>query len=771
MVGLGEWTGRAIVLLASAISLALARPALSQTAPATASATTSAVTAPAAPLDPINLLGAANSTQSQRDEAALRLVLRQTPRALQALRAALIDAGNKPAQLAAARALAQHPVAQEDLKVPLRALIGSEPRLTDAAIRALAGFRDDPDVLNLLIRLATDPERQQREVTATRVSAIRALGSRADKRSAQALVELAGSAAEPAGIRTEATTALANMAAGAVATRDPAAWEGWWKANQNKDDATFSRDLLEAQAAQRAQLQHGFDRLADEAEARLVEAYQAAAETRRETMLLSYLRSVAPEVRAIGVGLVQTDFKQARPVPPSVRDVLRTMIGDSSIQVRVRVANALGLLNDEQAIDALLAQLESEPDAEVRRELAQALIPARDVRVVRPLVRLLSDPSPAVAEVAARGLGDTENLTPIILQDRALAEEVGNALRETLRTRTSATRATSLRAALVDAMGTLKDTAFRQRYTELVGTNETPAVRRAALRALGELGEPSAADTVLETLLRDKDPAIRTEAINALGKTANDTHAEAIFNFMNGEPDEKIRSAAWRVLGNIFAAAGQQPGPQQARWLNLWADRFRDQPERRLEVLEVLAKRLLADDRPAELASVRQNIGTELMTLSQRAAEAGDTEQAEEHAAKAATVYQLALNHYLEKDPKNQAIVTGFLREQRLASLLASRNYQDSARFAAESIAANPVNQEPMGVQLKREVDRLLMGKRLDDALKLIEAINGMDPKLADQYLDPIQRFEKEIRAKQGADGPPAGAAGDAAAGDGRAPR
>lgn len=758
MVGL---VGRTVLRAARAAALAalsLAPGAFAQVIPAERPATTAPVTGPttapatntaiAPSRDAAVLLRAPNTPHPDRDEAARRLVLRQTPEAREALRAALVDIGNTSAQLAAARAIALDPDPDENLKVPLRALVGPDARLTEAAIIALAGFDDDPDIRNYLIQLATDSSRDGRAPAAARLSAIQALSAVPEKPVAAALVRVLGDEAEPAAIRVAAATALAEMTGFGSTPPDAASWQQWWQDNQAKDAETLARELLESRSTRLARLQRRFDRLAQESATLLVEAYQSAPENRRERMLLRYLRGAEPEVRAVGAELVQADFKQARPIPQSVRDQLRTMIGDSSSQVRVRVANALFLLNDDQAIEALLAQLETEGDAAVRRELAQALVPTRDPRVIRPLLRLLQDRSLAVAEVATRGLGDTENLTPLILKDPALAREVADALRGAWQRRSTGPGTTPLRAALVSTMGTLEDPSFRSLFTELLRPQEPAPVRRAAIRALGDLGQPAAADTIVD-VLRDPDPAIRAEAITALGKTADSSHAEVIFAFMNGESDERIGSSAWRVLSNIFAEAGEDP--RQAQWLNRWADRFRDNSERRLEVLQVLAKRLQVDDKRSELAAVRQNMGEELMRLSAAAQQGGDTQDAEERAAQAATMFQLALEYFREKDPNDKDMITGSLREQRLAALLTSRAYDDASRFASESIAANPAHHETMGVPLKREVDRLQTAGQFDDALKLIESVKGMNPKLADQFLGPIERYEQEIRQRQGA--------------------
>src|SRR6185503_2308771 len=107
----------------------------------------------------------------------------------------------------------------------------------------------------------------------------------------------------------------------------------------------------------------------------LEELYQRALEKEKESIVRRHLRSTEPETRSLGARLVADDFKQTRPITPIVRDQLRAMVADRASQVRVAVAQTLLLLNDAQALDALLAQLEREPDPDVRMELARALVP------------------------------------------------------------------------------------------------------------------------------------------------------------------------------------------------------------------------------------------------------------------------------------------------------------------------------------------------------------------------------------------------------------
>src|SRR5207249_4992965 len=94
----------------------VARPALGQqtppaAVPAVPRPATASVIPPATPglVDPAMVLRSPDAPQQERDEAARRLVARQTPEARAALAAALQDATNRGAQLAAARAIPLDP--------------------------------------------------------------------------------------------------------------------------------------------------------------------------------------------------------------------------------------------------------------------------------------------------------------------------------------------------------------------------------------------------------------------------------------------------------------------------------------------------------------------------------------------------------------------------------------------------------------------------------------------------------------------------------------
>src|SRR5215213_9396679 len=113
--------------------------------------------------------------------------------------------------------------------------------------------------------------------------------------------------------------------------------------------------------------------------------------------------------------------------------------------------------------------------------------------------------------------------------------------------------------------------------------------------------------------LEDREPAVRLAAIDALAQTAQAVHAQRLYERLDpaAEAVPEVREAAWNALVALFPREFDIPQ------LNAWADRFRDQPERRLTILVALRNKLIERRLDTELAVVRQNIGEEYLRLNQ----------------------------------------------------------------------------------------------------------------------------------------------------------
>lgn len=708
----------ALALLAGASP----RAVLAQPTPPAAAVSEPAATAEQQVAHLIAVLNNPAVSQEERNEAARRLLQRNSDEARQALRSVLVDVGNRGGQLAVAQALASIPTPLEMFKDPLFALLGSDTRLTEAGAQALANFKGNTEVLRRLADAAND----RRQRTAVRIATIRALGTLVEKRAAEILMNLLTRDAEDAEIRNAAADALVQMTGLRENGRDVQVWQQWWAANADKSDADFKNDLLYSRALRFDQLQIRFMQFRNEVRAQLKLLYQSAPEAQKPDLVVGYLKSPEPEIRMVGAQLVHDDALSARPIPAVARQRLRDMISDSAPEVRLDVARALRVINDAEALAPLLAQLKDEPNPDVRAELAGAIAQIGDLSAVPQLVAQLRDPSYRAAEAAADAL---RVLAPVIREkDPQMIREVSVELVRTIDTLATVPAASNLRQAAVEALVPMRDPDMLNVFSRLLRTGESARVKQEALRGLSELGDPRAADTIANsTLLDDADPNVRLRAVEALGNTGTFAHAQRLSERMNvtNEPDAAVRKAAWDGLQKLLPKA---PKEQLAQW----ADRFRDQPDRRLVMLLALRDKLERENDQDQLAVQLQNIGETYMRLDQP--------------AKAAPNFRKALEYYRARQVRD--MVTEGLVRQYMDALLGSRQYQDACKFAEESIRTNPSDQQTMGSKIRVEVERLRDAGNREEAMSLIDQAANMNPPLDARYMNQLKSIREDLQRR-----------------------
>ncbi len=166
--------------------------------------------------------------------------------------------------------------------------------------------------------------------------------------------------------------------------------------------------------------------------------------------------------------------------------------------VRENAAEALGLLNDKEAIIPLIEAL-NDKDEEVRWKAAWALGNIGDKSAVVPLIYALNDDRWTVRRFAVTSLGR-------IMDERAVDS-------------------------LIEALD-----------------DEDWHVRKYAAEALGNIGDEKALEPLIQSLV-DEDRDVRLKAINALGKMGDDAVEPLIYIFVIG--DWHLRGVAATVLGNI----------------------------------------------------------------------------------------------------------------------------------------------------------------------------------------------------------------------------
>ncbi len=254
------------------------------------------------------------STLPQREEAARRLVNRQSPEAKQILHASLQNSGNPSAQAAVARALAEDPNPDPAFIPQLSTAIGPNARLTEAAALALVEYGNNPESMTALQTAAGN----SRIPDISRAAVIRAMELLVDKSVAETLVNLLSANSKT--IQVAATDALAEMTGLRENGQDVRRWQQWWKSASNKPDAAWRSDLM----ALRARDRERYIQLVDGLRTALSEAYAIIADpVKKNDALLGYLNSRLPEVRATGAYIVADDFVNGRRISDAVKQRLR----------------------------------------------------------------------------------------------------------------------------------------------------------------------------------------------------------------------------------------------------------------------------------------------------------------------------------------------------------------------------------------------------------------------------------------------------------------
>ncbi|MFO7947848.1 MAG: HEAT repeat domain-containing protein [Armatimonadota bacterium] len=172
---------------------------------------------------------------------------------------------------------------------------------------------------------------------------------------------------------------------------------------------------------------------------------------------------------------------------------------DTYAPARAIAAQGLGYLGDEKAARPLAEALE-DPDEEVRRRAAAALVTVPSKSVVRQIGRAaLNDPSPAVRLYAVTALGHSGVPGAISPLAEATKDEQAD-----------------VRMAAAEQLGRLK---AKTALNDLVAMFDDPNqdVRWEAVRAVGELETKEAAPYLLEAL-KDEYPQVSNAAERGLEK-------------------------------------------------------------------------------------------------------------------------------------------------------------------------------------------------------------------------------------------------------------
>jgi len=265
----------------------------------------------------------------------------------------------------------------------------------------------------------------------------------------------------------------------------------------------------------------------------------------------------------------------------------------SSTDVRRLAARGVGRVREPSLSGLLVERLESESDADVRRELVFALGQLADPGTRATLARLAGAEAPEERALAIESLGKLGSLDaePLILgslgDDDAATRAAGALALVRVRGRRvspSPPLSPSKAAAILEAVEARlsdRDRAVREAaayalseiplagrgpaLTRLLAS-ASPTVRLYALRGLGRAaGDGTAKDRVpsIVPLLRDEDPHVAAGSAAALGalEAASATAALVAAARRSGDPrDRHVRAAALEALAAVHAD-GAVPAP------------------------------------------------------------------------------------------------------------------------------------------------------------------------------------------------------------------
>jgi HEAT repeat protein len=713
-----------------AMALSTAAAAAMPTVRAAAQPPAAAAPAPQEQIDELRAtLFDSNRPARERDEAARRLLQREAYDVLlEALRS-----GKSDLQVPVARALAEQEnppaVFLNDLMTRcLQAQVTAE--LAEAASQAVANYRDNPAArarLRDFILSDNIPE-------GVRLPAVKALGTLNDKDTAKFLVETVLNGTNQR-LSDAAADALVQMTGQAENGRDVGLWNQWWGEQRFKSSEQFLAERRAERERRFSQANAGLQGLASGVDKLMFDLHRRAKDdAEREELVLRCLNDPYPEIRSAGARLIEQERAEGLTVRPAVRGRLRELIGDSSPDVRQKVALAIKSINDTAAAKPLLAQLQQERFPAVKAALMAALGPMKDVSAVPVLIKQLDDTSNQVAEAAARALAD---LGPEIAKSRNLTRDVANALVRTINRTKDQRGSTRLRENVVAATVPLKDPALVKTLFSLLDNRleNSTNVRRSAIRALAAMGDTpqreDIAQRIAETPLNDYGEGaagVRLEAAAALGLVGGEAQANALYQHMYAprETDQYVRDEAWKSLSSLFA---DFPVVTLLSWAEV---NFKDQPDKQTTVYLVLNDKLIPAGASETLATVQERLGTLYL---------------KDNPEKAIGYLAAALNFW---DAKGPGMRTESIQSKLMEGYLRARRYKDAMQYAADRIriGGNP-NRQVMGGAIMREVAQLERSNELKDlkaALELLGEAKNLD--LGNIYNQQVEERYRAIAAR-----------------------
>lgn len=558
-------------------------------------------------------------------EAASLLLAKPYPEATKALEGLLADKSNRSARLAIAKAMSSTGLGKPEFADPLFDMLGDpDPATREAAAGAMTSCKA-AWVLDRLARLVNDGRTEE----TVRLSGIAALSRILDKRSVDTLITLLE--AGETNLRAPSAEALAKLTGIPGFGADAVRWRGWWVQNKDKSRQDWLADLSISLTRQNAALEGDAGKLRARLGAALTDLYNTTAAADREALLLGFLKDPLDDVRLIGLQLTTRLASTDPPAAGKMSGLVRMLLNDEDAQIRSASAALIPMLNDPQASQVLMRQLEAESVDAVRRALITALGTLRVPEATDLLLRALADESNATAMAAAVAIERLAEKAP--LPDARVQQAV-----EAITTRYNKCEPSQsdLREALLGAMGVLGRAEFSPVMCQAL-EDKVATIRLAAVRGLQQMNSPASAKVIAPLVSRDPDRGVRQAAITALGALGSLDHLDTILDRTRdeSEKDLAVRQRAWETVLTLLSKAELEDIEMRSsaladradardyriRMLAMMVARLADKPDRQIEVQTEMAETLLSAGRPAEAAQQFALVNKALASDPKRAGE------------------------------------------------------------------------------------------------------------------------------------------------------
>ncbi len=626
------------------------------------------------------VLNSANTDLAKRRDAAVTLIRRAWPPAIDALTAAL----QKPQDAAQTRAIAQ-----------AVALIGSPPtELADPLIGQLAEAEaalredltaalsryDNAGVTPKLAELAGEADLPPSQ----RVGAIAALAEHRQAQAIQTLIELTQSR-QPEAVRRASFAALQRLTGIAEHGQDAAAWRQWWAAHRDLPRDRWLARLVRSLSQDNRRLADEKARLTGRLAETYNQLYLATDEDQRPALLIDMLDDEQVAVRMLSLGLIERKVLNAQPVPDAVREAMRQRIADASPKVRAKVIGLLRDLDDKPAVPLVVERLANETDSAARDAALSLLARQPSGAAIGPALAMLADG--ASVEAAARLLSSAVAAN---LAGEPQLTGIRKAVRDHLARPAPAPE-------VVRLLGAVAAPADAARLAKLLDHEQAP-VRLAAADAY------MAAGFELAGLLKYLgDPALSSKAIEAAARRGDSV--EMAVKLLGHEPDEADPRQRWRDA--IIAIAGRLDAEALVR---LDTALGTDAGRRPLRLAVLGAAKAINDGKPHKAAALLTL--AELQLQADRLDELGQTLK---------TLDAIELTH--QQKPRHQML--------RLDHAIATDQYEAAMTQAKRLVGERSAEPAAVVNRLLGAAERALAQKKTEQAGALIAGV----PQLHEQAL------------------------------------